>query len=150
MFLGADQFFYRKTGDQYKNYYTKIGDSNSGLDFEVPILLSGPDKNRDTTYYIPNSDPTLPPVYKVMLSTIAYYADVTVNGKQYNNCIITGITLFKRFGNDNPANANDYYVDLDYTYALAPNIGIVEEVVSNGIVDNNSYPKISLTSYDIK
>jgi hypothetical protein len=136
--------YYYKTGGNYKSYYAIIPDRNDGTqNFDVPILLTGATNTRDTSYFIPNTDPSKPAAYQIISSaTLQEFSDETINGKAYKNVITTGVSILKLYDGTDPKYAGDYYLYQDYEFDFAPGVGIIAEYF-------NGYA-LTLTSYDIK
>lgn len=140
---GGDKSYFYKTPGQYKTYYTVVHDDATGIDFDVPILLNRITLNKDTTYFIPAADVSKPAPWQVQcINGNQNYQDVTINGKAYDNCIVTITNILKY--NDDPKSAyyGTYEVYDTYAFTFAPNIGIIE-VASN-------YQINTLISSDLK
>ena len=142
-FNGTDKFYFYKNSAQYKTYTTIVNDYRTGTDFDVPILLDGKMAIRDTSYYIPDSDPAKPAEWLIISNVDNQnYMDFTIKGKTYHNCIGTGVYINKLYEGTDPRYVGGYTLYSVYTFVFAPNIGIIQEVTDSQI--------ISLTSYSVK
>lgn len=140
-FDSSSQFYFNKTGGQYKSYLSIVHDDQLNEDFELPILLSGNTNDRDSSYYIPDPDPSLPPAYKIISQSTGPSQTVTVLGKTYKNCSTVQVFIDKRYDGD-PTVKDNYYMYKFYNFVFAPNVGIIKEFTNS--------QSMYLMSYDIK
>jgi hypothetical protein len=138
-FDSSNQFYFSKTGGPYKVYITIVHDFQN---FDIPILLSGRTSDRDTSFYVPDPDPSLPPAYQVTSNAVKPLQTETVQGKTYKDCSEVFVSINKRYDGDDPTLKNYYYFYTSYVFYFAPNVGIIKEYTNS--------QSIFLISYDIK
>jgi len=126
-------FYFYKTGDQYKDYYTTVIDATTGTSFAVPVLLNGRIKNRDTLYYVPDPDATKPPLWMIIMNiTNQNYIDVTIRGKKYSNTMTTGVYIHKLYN-------GSYFLLDSYQFTFAPNVGLIQAATQNQEINLINY-----------
>jgi hypothetical protein len=131
-FDASNQFYFSKTSGQYKAYTTIVHDFQG---FDIPILLRGNTSDRDTSFYVPDADPSLPPAYQVTSYAVKPLQVITVQGKTYKDCSEVFVSI-------NKLDSGGYYFYSSYVFYFAPNVGIIKEFTNN--------QSIFLISYDIK
>lgn len=140
-FDSSDKFYFYKSGGKYKTCISVIHDAGENRDFEIPILLTGNTNDRDTSFYIADADPSLPPAYKILSQAVKQYQTITVEGKTYKNCSEVQVYIDKRYSTD-PTVQDNYYMYRFYNFVFAPNVGIIREYTNS--------QSMFLMNYDIR
>lgn len=134
-FDASNQFYFNKSGGQYKVYSSIVHDAQSNEDFDIPILLRGNTNDRDTSFYVPDANPSLPPAYQVTSYAVKPLQAITVQGKTYKDCSEVFVSI-------NKLDNGGYYFYRYYIFYFAPSVGIIKEFTNN--------QSMFLLSYDIK